>query len=106
MVEHLELVQHCIPRGPFTTVPTCALSLLYMHSLSALVQAVLYVIATAEDVATNSYDEICNLRRQTEKLAAQDQLYKRKDSSWCVPFICQTLPVDDPYIALTPILQD
>ena len=77
-----------------------------MHSLSALVQAVLYVIATAEDVATNAYDEICNLRRQTEKLAAQDQLYKRKDNSWYVLLLCQTLPMDDPHIALTPILQD
>ena len=45
--------------------------------LASLVQTILFAHATCEEAPSGSYDEACNLRRQAEKMAAQDQLFKR-----------------------------
>ena len=50
--------------------------------LSALIQSVVYCIATSDEIVTSSYDQICNLRRQCDKLAGQDQLYRRRADNW------------------------
>ena len=50
--------------------------------ISALIQSVVYCIATSDEMVTSSYDQICNLRRQCDKLAGQDQLYRRRADNW------------------------
>ena len=49
--------------------------------LAGLIQCLLFALSNCDDAPTDTYDQVCNLRRQAEKLAAQDQLYKRKDVS-------------------------
>ena len=83
-----------------------SLPLIVICSLSALIQSVMFAIATFDDVPTTGYDQLSNLRRQADKvpasptathlpvlytpvrpsqqLASEDQLYRRKDSNWCV----------------------
>lgn len=50
--------------------------------LAALIQSVLFALTTTTDASAEVYDQICNLRRQAEKQAAQDQLYRRKEACW------------------------
>jgi hypothetical protein len=50
--------------------------------LSGIIQCLVFAHSTLEQAPAHSYDSVCNLRRQSEKLAAADQLYKRKDANW------------------------
>ena len=67
-------------RTKLLPLPKCATGI--ANYLASLVQTVLFAHATCEEASSGSYDEVCNLRRQAEKMAAQDQLFKRKDPSW------------------------
>ena len=68
-------------RRPQLCIP-CLCATGIANYLASLVQTVLFAHATCEEASSGSYDEVCNLRRQAEKMAAQDQLFKRKDPSW------------------------
>ena len=59
---------------------TCRSSI--SNYLAALIQCILFALTTSDDAQTGSYDQVSNLRRQAEKMAAVDQLYKRKDANW------------------------
>ena len=50
--------------------------------LSGIIQCIVFAHSTLEQAPAHSYESVCNLRRQSEKLAAADQLYKRKDANW------------------------
>ena len=65
MVEHLKLV-----RAPFSihTLTAISHSLFLICSLSALIQSVMFAIATFDDVPTTGYDQLSNLRRQADKV--------------------------------------
>ena len=82
--KHVPNFRHSFhPLPPPATVfplPKCATGI--ANYLASLVQTVLFAHATCEEASSGSYDEVCNLRRQAEKMAAQDQLFKRKDPSW------------------------
>ena len=57
--------------------------------LSGIVQCIVFAHSTLEQAPSHSYDSVCNLRRQAEKFATQQQLYKRK--VWHMPIILLSL---------------